>query len=157
MPGHPVASLRRSRREAGRVDGTESTTSSGPGEVPGGGATPAAAVANDGTVAHDGTAHDRTGANDGAGRRGRWSPLRARPALADRPRLVLASFLMLFIELGLIRYTSANVVYLVHLTNFVLLASFLGIGLGFLRGGAGRDVFPLAPLALAALVGLRAG
>ena len=105
------------------MGGTESTTSSGPGEVPGGGATPAGAVANDGTAAHD-----------GAGRRGRWSPLRARPALADRPRLVLASFLMLFVELGLIRYTSANVVYLVHLTNFVLLASFLGIGLGFLRG-----------------------
>jgi spermidine synthase len=76
-----------------------------------------------------------------------------RTVLTDRPRLVLASFVMLFVELGLIRYTSANVVYLVHLTNFVLLASFLGIGIGFLRGGAGRDVFRLAPLALAALVG----
>jgi len=92
----------------------------------------------------------------GAARRGRPTVrqgLRGAWPLADRPRLLLASFLMLFVELGLIRYTSANVVYLVHLTNFVLLASFLGIGIGFLRGRAGRDVFSLAPLALAALVG----
>jgi hypothetical protein len=76
----------------------------------------------------------------------------ARPAVPDRVRLVLASFLMLFVELALIRWTAANVVYLVHLTNFVLLASFLGIGIGFLRAGAGRDLFRLAPVALAALV-----
>jgi hypothetical protein len=78
--------------------------------------------------------------------------------LPDRPRLVLASFLMLFVELALIRWTAANVIYLVHLTNFVLLASFLGIGLGFIRGGTsgsgrGRDLFPFAPVALAVLVG----
>jgi hypothetical protein len=72
--------------------------------------------------------------------------------LGDRPRLVLASFGMLFVELALIRWTSANVLYLVHLTNFVLLASFLGIGLGFLRARSGRDLFPLAPPALAVLV-----
>jgi hypothetical protein len=73
--------------------------------------------------------------------------------LTDRRRLVLASALMLFVELALIRWSAANVVYLAHLTNFVLLASFLGIGLGFLRAGAGRDLFPLAPLALAVLIG----
>jgi spermidine synthase len=83
-----------------------------------------------------------------------WRP----GTLPDRPRLVLASFLMLFIELALIRWTAANVVYLVHLTNFVLLGSFLGIGLGFIRGGTagagrGRDLFPFAPVALALLVG----
>ena len=49
---------------------------------------------------------------------------------------MLASALMLFVELALIRWTSSNNLYLVHLTNFVLLASFLGIGLGFLRGAA---------------------
>ena len=76
----------------------------------------------------------------------------ARPALPDRLRLVLASFLMLFVELALIRWTAANVVYLVHLTNFVLLASFLGIGIGFLRAGADRDLFRLAPVGLATLV-----
>jgi hypothetical protein len=73
--------------------------------------------------------------------------------LTDRRRLVLASALMLFVELALIRWTAANVVYLSHLTNFVLLASFLGIGIGFLRGSASRDLFPLAPVALAVLFG----
>lgn len=76
-----------------------------------------------------------------------------RPGLADRPRLVLASFLMLFVELALIRWTAANNLYLTHLTNFVLLASFLGIGLGFLLARSERDLFPLAPPALAVLVG----
>jgi hypothetical protein len=73
--------------------------------------------------------------------------------VSDRQRLVLASFLMLFVELALIRWTAANDVYLAHLTNFVLLASFLGIGLGFLRGGTGRDLFSWAPVALAVLAG----
>ena len=73
--------------------------------------------------------------------------------LGPRGRLVLASALILFVELALIRWTSSNNLYLVHLTNFVLLASFLGIGLGFLRAGAGRDLFPFAPVVLAALVG----
>ncbi|NYG08326.1 spermidine synthase [Phycicoccus badiiscoriae] len=70
----------------------------------------------------------------------------------DRARLVLASALMLFVELALIRWTSSNNLYLVHMTNFVLLASFLGIGLGFLRARAGRDLFPLGPVLLATLV-----
>ncbi len=75
------------------------------------------------------------------------------PSPGNRTRLVLASALMLFVELALIRWTSSNNLYLVHLTNFVLLASFLGIGLGFLRADARRDLFPLAPVLLAALVG----
>jgi len=75
------------------------------------------------------------------------------PALPDRPRLVLASFLMLFVELALIRWTAANDIYLAHLTNFVLLASFLGIGIGFLLARRERDLFPFGPLALAVLVG----
>ena len=77
----------------------------------------------------------------------------ARVTLSARTRLLLASALMLFVELALIRWTSSNNLYLVHLTNFVLLASFLGIGLGFLRGSRGRDLFPLAPVVLATLVG----
>ena len=85
----------------------------------------------------------------GAPSRERTQPTR----LADRPRLVLASFLMLFVELALIRWTAANNLFLTHLTNFVLLASFLGIGLGFLRARAERDLFPLAPVGLAVLVG----
>ena len=78
--------------------------------------------------------------------------VRLRPELSDRRRLLLASSLMLLVELALIRWTAANNVHLIYLTNFVLLASFLGIGVGFLRGTASRDLFPCAPVALAALV-----
>ena len=49
-----------------------------------------------------------------------------------RARLVLSSGLMLFLELALIRWLSANVVHLGYFSNFVLLGSFLGVGLGFL-------------------------
>ncbi|MEX0754801.1 MAG: spermidine synthase [Actinomycetota bacterium] len=71
---------------------------------------------------------------------------------ADRNALIGASFLMLFVELALIRWSSANVVYLAYFTNFVLLASFLGIGVGFLRAREDRDGFRAAPVALAVLV-----
>ena len=40
---------------------------------------------------------------------------------------------MLFVELALIRWITANNVYVTEATNFVLLASFLGIGIGFLN------------------------
>src|ERR1700730_6683122 len=74
-------------------------------------------------------------------------------APVGRLRLLLLSFLMLFVELALIRWTGANNVHLAYLTNFVLLASFLGIGLGFLRADRGPELFPWAPVALAVLVG----
>jgi hypothetical protein len=67
-------------------------------------------------------------------------------------RLILLSFLMLFVELGLIRWSGAFVVYLSFFTNFVLLASFLGVGVGFLRARARGDLFRVFPLLLAALV-----
>src|SRR3954454_13453880 len=47
-------------------------------------------------------------------------------------RLLLGSALMLFLELALIRWLGANVVHLSYFSNFVLLGSFLGIGIGFL-------------------------
>lgn len=59
---------------------------------------------------------------------------------------------MLFLELALIRWAGSNVLYLSYFSNFVLLGSFLGIGIGFLRAGARRRLFGYAPLALAALV-----
>jgi SAM-dependent methyltransferase len=68
-------------------------------------------------------------------------------------RLVLLSGLMLFVELALIRWTGSNIVYLSYFSNFVLLGSFLGIGIGFLRGTSRIDLFPFAPLTLAILVG----
>jgi hypothetical protein len=73
-----------------------------------------------------------------------------------RLRLFLASGLMLFLELALIRWLGANIVHLSYFSNFVLLGSFLGIGLGFLRaaapGRAGR-VMPLySPVVLLGLI-----
>ncbi len=70
----------------------------------------------------------------------------------DRLRLAALSFLMLFVELALIRWAGSNVLYLSYFSNFVLLGSFLGIGIGFLRAQKVRQLFPYAPLALAALV-----
>lgn len=66
-------------------------------------------------------------------------------------RLILLSALMLFVELALIRWAGSNVIYLSYFSNFVLLGSFLGIGLGFLRARARTDLFPWAPVALALL------
>src|SRR5215510_10608534 len=71
----------------------------------------------------------------------------------ERARLVFASFLMLFVELALIRWVTANNVYVTKATNFVLLASFLGIGIGFLNARGGRDYLRWTPVALLALVG----
>ena len=72
--------------------------------------------------------------------------------VGERRRLVVASFLMLFTELALIRWVSAYQVHVAYFTNFVLLASFLGIGVGFLRSGKGRDLSRWAPAILAAVV-----
>ncbi len=72
--------------------------------------------------------------------------------MSDRPRLVLLSALMLFVELALIRWAGSNVVYLSYFSNFVLLGSFLGIGIGFLRADAKQNWFAAAPVALAGLV-----
>jgi hypothetical protein len=67
-------------------------------------------------------------------------------------RLVALSTLMLFVELALIRWTAANDVHLANITNFVLLASFLGVGVGFLVAGRSHNLFRLTPLALGLLV-----
>ena len=72
---------------------------------------------------------------------------------AIQTRLALSAFLLLFVELALIRWLGANVIYLAYFSNFVLVGSFLGIGLGFLWAGRfERSLFPLAPVALALFV-----
>ncbi len=76
-----------------------------------------------------------------------------RVRLTDRSRLILLSFLMLFVELALIRWLGEQVLYLSFFSNFVLLGSFLGIGLGFLRGSQGKSWLPWAPGLLFLLVG----
>ena len=53
-----------------------------------------------------------------------------------RARTFLASFLVLFLEIALIRWMPAYIRLLSYFSNFILLASFLGIGLGCLLVGA---------------------
>jgi hypothetical protein len=76
----------------------------------------------------------------------------ARPAL----RLLLTSAVLLFVELLLIRWVPANVKYIGFFSNFVLMASFLGIGIGILLGTRARQLpaspFPILILALVLLV-----
>ena len=74
-------------------------------------------------------------------------PPRAANRRQDQLRLAFASFLMLFVELVLIRWVASNNVYVTNATNFVLLGSFLGIGIGFLNARARRDYVRLTPLA----------
>ena len=75
-----------------------------------------------------------------------------RPLLPLSPQLFLLSFMMLFVELALIRWAGAFVIYLAYFSNFVLLGSFLGIGIGFLRARSAVNLFPWAPVALALLI-----
>ena len=134
-----------------------------------GAAEPGAAAAANGTTSGNGSASSHAGAS------GNGSPVAHATAVADgttaegtaaegtegarrwwldkRTKLAFASFLMLFVELALIRWTAANNVYVTNATNFVLLASFLGIGIGFLNARSNRDFVRWAPLALVLLVG----
>ena len=76
-------------------------------------------------------------------------------AAGTRPsklRLFGLSFVLLFVELALIRWTGAEIIFLSYYSNFVLLGSFLGIGIGFLRARSRIDLFPWAPVALTVLV-----
>src|SRR5947199_8142011 len=70
----------------------------------------------------------------------------------DRWNLFLCSFTILFIALACIRWIPAYIRYLGYFTNFVLLASFLGIGLGILQARRRFDLLTLFPISLAILV-----
>ncbi|MFM8773421.1 MAG: spermidine synthase, partial [Actinomycetota bacterium] len=72
--------------------------------------------------------------------------------LPARLRLVAASGLMLFVQLALIRWSGANLVHLSYFSNLILLASFLGIGLGFLRARRSFDFGRYAPITVLVLV-----
>ncbi|HEX6867919.1 MAG TPA: hypothetical protein VF119_03890, partial [Candidatus Limnocylindrales bacterium] len=73
-------------------------------------------------------------------------PRLRRPAV----RLFLTAMSILFVELLLIRWIPANVVYVGFFRNFLLMASFLGIGLGILWGRDPRriPISPFGPLLL---------
>ena len=66
---------------------------------------------------------------------------------------MVASALMLFVQLALIRWAGANLIHLSYFSNLILLASFLGIGLGFLRARRARDMGRYVPIGLLILVG----
>ncbi len=63
---------------------------------------------------------------------------------------MLASFLMLFTELALMRWIGANVFLFSFFSNFILIASFLGIALGFLRSSL--RLFNWSPILLMSLI-----
>ncbi|HEX5335416.1 MAG TPA: spermidine synthase [Propionicimonas sp.] len=103
----------------------------------------------------DGQATDTATHQVPAGRRSWRLPadtVPERPDYAVVRRLVLGSALMLFLELALIRWLGSNVVHLSYFSNFVLLGSFLGIGLGFLIARRTWSVLPYVPVILAVLV-----
>jgi len=67
-------------------------------------------------------------------------------------RLFALVFLTLYLELALIRYTSAEVLYLGYFSNFVLISAFLGIGTGFLLAERKWNLLKWAPLAVLGLL-----
>jgi spermidine synthase len=73
-------------------------------------------------------------------------------AAAVKTRTFLASFLVLFCEVALIRWMSAYIRLLSFFSNFILLASFLGIGLGCLLVSARPRFFSFFPAILGAIV-----
>ena len=60
--------------------------------------------------------------------------------------LFLSSFLVLFLETALIRWMPAYVRLLAYFSNFILLASFLGIGVGCLLARRRKNLFLWFPL-----------
>jgi SAM-dependent methyltransferase len=68
-------------------------------------------------------------------------------------RVFLASFLVLFLEVALIRWMPAYIRLLAYFSNFILLASFLGIGAGCLMAPSRRRLFVWFPLLQAVVIG----
>src|SRR5438552_10074033 len=60
--------------------------------------------------------------------------------------LFVSSFLVLFLEVALIRWMPAYVRLLAYFSNFILLAAFLGSGLGCLVAGRRRNLIAWFPL-----------
>jgi len=75
------------------------------------------------------------------------------PFITDkRARTFFVSFTILFFELLCIRWIPSYVRYLSYFNNFLLMASFLGIGLGMLSARRQRFWFPPFPVLVALLV-----
>src|SRR5512145_1661281 len=67
-------------------------------------------------------------------------------------RVFLASFLVLFLEVALIRWMPAYIRLLAYFSNFILLASFLGIGIGCLFAPARARLFGWFPALVTVVV-----
>src|SRR6185503_5888184 len=73
----------------------------------------------------------------------------------NRTRLVLTSGTLLFVELLLIRWIPSEVRYIGFFSNFLLMASFLGIGIGLLLGRLRKlDSLAIFPIILVVVVAL---
>src|SRR5688572_26166835 len=70
------------------------------------------------------------------------------PTSHDGFKLLLISFIILFLELAAIRWFPAHVLYLTFFTNVVLLASFLGMSVGCLAASHRRNYLNWTPLLL---------
>src|SRR5688572_5078126 len=68
--------------------------------------------------------------------------------------IFLSSFLVLFLEIALIRWMPAYIRLLSFFSNFILLASFLGIGVGCLLAARRRRLFFLFPVLQLVVIGL---
>src|SRR5262249_45019034 len=81
--------------------------------------------------------------------------VQAAPPARNRTALRLACYtgLILFFELAFIRYTSAYVRVFGFYQNFVLIATFLGMGVGLLRARSAQRLKWLAPPAALLLLG----
>lgn len=69
-----------------------------------------------------------------------------------RVRLLLTSFAILYFELICIRWTPSHIRTLIFFPNFILIASFLGIGLGVLMARRQRSLLPFFPAMLTLFV-----
>ena len=68
--------------------------------------------------------------------------------------LIAFSAAALYFELAIIRFTAAQVLYLGYFSNFILISSFVGLGLGFLSARRKIDLDIYLPLSLVFLFSL---
>ena len=72
----------------------------------------------------------------------------------DQAKLFLLSFVALYFELLVVRWTNAYVKNVGFFTNFLVLASFVGLGAGYLLKARRAPVLPFFPLLLLVYCGL---
>ena len=76
------------------------------------------------------------------------------PPILPSVRLFLTATSLLFVELLIIRWIPAEVIYVGYFRNFLLMAAFLGIGVGILAGRVPNriQISPFGPVLLALVV-----